>query len=361
VDESWLNTDDNKQVENNDLQENTETIETKDDIELEETNENQGDIFEWDNIPWINNEDEEEIKPIEPLDGGSGFEASPEVDVLDNINLEENNLEEEKEDIEIVDDKEELEPIVELSTEDNEDENIEDKDVDKNIEQKSVMNEDDEENIDDDIDDEDVENKDEDVEYKQQDNDMKENEEKENEDIEEEEIEDEDIDLEIEEEKEEWTQRETNVEIDDDKSDLQKKFYELIRETKNVHELVNKDLSEWFDLLWWNDDRKKIIYKIFVWDNFVNIDRIETLKDDESEETNTLSFVLKDTSLKVNVDDELLYDEVEDLLENPGKKMQVSEKLNKFIFLVTEEYKKIENQKKEKEKRNEIKWIFRNF
>jgi len=151
------------------------------------------------------------------------------------------------------------------------------------------------------------------------------------------------------------------VEIDDDKSDLQKKFYELIRETKNVHELVNKDLSEWFDLLWWNDDRKKIMYKIFVWDNFVNIDRIETLKDDESEETNTLSFVLKDTSLKVNVDDELLYDEVEDLLENPGKKMQVSEKLNKFIFLVTEEYKKIEKQKKEKEKKNQIKWIFRNF
>jgi hypothetical protein len=35
--------------------------------------------------------------------------------------------------------------------------------------------------------------------------------------------------------------------------------------------------------------------------------------------------------------------------------MQVSEKLNKFIFLVTEEYKKIEKDKKQKEKRNMIK------
>jgi hypothetical protein len=51
----------------------------------------------------------------------------------------------------------------------------------------------------------------------------------------------------------------------------------------------------------------------------------------------------------------MLYDELEDLLDNPSKKMQVSEKLNKFIFLITEEYKKIEKDKKQKEKRNAIK------
>jgi hypothetical protein len=59
--------------------------------------------------------------------------------------------------------------------------------------------------------------------------------------------------------------------------------------------------------------------------------------------------------LKINIDDETLYDELEDLLDNPSKKMQVSEKLNKFIFLVNEEYKKIEKDKKQKEKRNIIK------
>lgn len=166
---------------------------------------------------------------------------------------------------------------------------------------------------------------------------------------------------EIEKEKEAWTQREISVEVDEDKSDLQKKFYEIIRETKNVHELVKKDLSEGFDLLGGNDDRQKTTYKIFVWDEFVNIEKTEFNKSDESEEIHSLNFELENNSLKINIDDETLYDELEDLLDNPSKKMQVSEKLNKFIFLVNEEYKKIEKDKKQKEKRNIIKWIFRNF
>jgi len=182
--------------------------------------------------------------------------------------------------------------------------------------------------------------------------------------IEEEKVEEEESEeekSEIEEEKEEWTQREISVEIDEDKSDLQKKFYELIRETKNVHELVKKDLSEGFDVLGGNDDRQKTTYKIFVWDEFANIEKTEFTKSNESEETHSLNFTLENNSLKINIDNEMLYDELEDLLDNPSKKMQVSEKLNKFIFLITEEYKKIEKDKKQKEKRNIIKWIFRNF
>ena len=56
-----------------------------------------------------------------------------------------------------------------------------------------------------------------------------------------------------------------------------------------------------------------------------------------------------------------MYDELEDLIEDQSKRSQVLEKINKFIFLITEEYKKIEKQKKEKEKKSIIKWIFRNF
>jgi hypothetical protein len=63
--------------------------------------------------------------------------------------------------------------------------------------------------------------------------------------------------------------------------------------------------------------------------------------------------------LNIKVDDEMLYDEVNDLQENPNKKMQVMDKLNKFIFLITEEYKKMEKVKSEteakKEKRNQMK------
>jgi len=51
----------------------------------------------------------------------------------------------------------------------------------------------------------------------------------------------------------------------------------------------------------------------------------------------------------------LLYDEVEDLVNDQPKKLQTLEKLNKFIFLITEEYKKVEKQKKEKEQKNKIK------
>jgi hypothetical protein len=35
--------------------------------------------------------------------------------------------------------------------------------------------------------------------------------------------------------------------------------------------------------------------------------------------------------------------------------------MNKFIFLLDEEYKKIKKYKKEKEERNAVKWVFRNF
>ncbi len=162
---------------------------------------------------------------------------------------------------------------------------------------------------------------------------------------------------EAEEEKEE-----EKIEINPLKTDLQNKFDELIRNTKAVYGLLDKKADEWFDLIWWNDDRIKTTYKISMMeDNHVEIQKEEFNKVDETNLTHTLDFILNKESLSVNVDDELLYDEVNDLQENPNKKMQVMEKLNKFIFLVSEEYKKVEKEKWEKEKRNKMKWVFRNF
>lgn len=155
--------------------------------------------------------------------------------------------------------------------------------------------------------------------------------------------------------------RETRVEIDEDATDLQKKFYELVREIKTAHELVDKDLSQWFDVLWWNDDRKKTMYKAFAWDNFASIDKTESFKEETREEVNTLTFILENKSLQVLINDELLYDELEDLVNDQPKTLQTLEKLNKFIFLISEECKKIEKIKKEKEQKSKIKWIFRNF
>jgi hypothetical protein len=82
---------------------------------------------------------------------------------------------------------------------------------------------------------------------------------------------------------------------------------------------------------------------------------------------NDLGFVLDtDTnSLQVIIDDVLLFDEVEHLQDDPKKKMQVTEKINKFIFLLSEHQKKIEKEAKEKEEaeqdRRRLQDIFRNF
>lgn len=150
------------------------------------------------------------------------------------------------------------------------------------------------------------------------------------------------------------------------KTDVQKKFGELQRKTEKIHELVWKDMDVWFDLLWWNDDRQKIIYKIVSWSDYVEIEKEELNKADESTITNILSFELSEDleqnmSVQLFVNDIELYDEIKDLQNDPNKKMQVLEKMNKFIFLLDEEYKKIQKYKKEKEERNAVKWVFRNF
>ena len=150
------------------------------------------------------------------------------------------------------------------------------------------------------------------------------------------------------------------------KTDIQKKFWELQWKSEKIHELVWKDQDVWFDLLWWNDDRQKIIYKIVSWSDYVEIEKEELNKADDSTITNVLAFALSEDleqniSIQLFVNDIELYDEIRDLQGDPNKKMQVLEKMNKFIFLLDEEYKKIQKYKKEKEERNAVKWVFRNF
>lgn len=157
---------------------------------------------------------------------------------------------------------------------------------------------------------------------------------------------------------------EDNIEIKTDdhlKTDLQNKFSELVAGAKNIYTLLGQDADEWFDIVWGNDDRMKTTYNIIMWEENIEIKKIELNKSDNKVQEYRLEFVVDKASLNVKIDDELLYDEVTDLQENANKKMQVMEKLNKFIFLVTEELKKLEKEKWKKEKRNIMKWIFRNF
>ncbi len=164
--------------------------------------------------------------------------------------------------------------------------------------------------------------------------------------------------------KKEEPTKENNIEIkkeDPLKTDLQNKFTELVNGTKEIYELIGKDAEEWFDIVGWNDDRIKTTYNIIMWEDYIEINKFELNKADNKVQEYKLEFIVNKASLNVKVDDELLYDEVTDLQENANKKMQVMEKLNKFIFLITEEFKKLEIEKWKKEKRNIMKWIFRNF
>ena len=151
-------------------------------------------------------------------------------------------------------------------------------------------------------------------------------------------------------------------------SDLGKKLLELFNLSQHISELKKTD--EGFQLVWADNDTLQILYTFVLGDPefpMVSVTKVETDKTTEEETTHELSFYLNEagTSLNVNLDDELLFDEDVDLKDDIKKKMQVMEKLNKFIFLVTEESKKLEKELKEKEaeeqEKRKLQDIFRNF
>jgi peptide methionine sulfoxide reductase MsrA len=99
----------------------------------------------------------------------------------------------------------------------------------------------------------------------------------------------------------------------------------------------------------------------------VVITKIEENKETTQETENELRFTFNQEvlSLEVMVNNKVLFDEIQDLTTDAKKKMQVSEKFNKFIFLTSEEQKKLEKEMlfKEEEEREKRKLqdIFRNF
>lgn len=147
----------------------------------------------------------------------------------------------------------------------------------------------------------------------------------------------------------------------DDKTHIQNKFLELKFETEKIFQLVKKDYNVWFDILWANDDRQKIMYKLFAQENAIDIQKNILDKSDNSQISHILRFESDDTTVKIYIDNELLYNEITDLQNDDNKSKQVIEKLNKFIFLISEEYKKINKDKKAKEHENIKKATFREF
>lgn len=155
-------------------------------------------------------------------------------------------------------------------------------------------------------------------------------------------------------------------------TDVQKKFEELFFTTKKIYTLKAESWAteETFDILWADNDKIFISYR-FLLDDTENstlfITKIEQNKETEEETINELKFTFDEekTSLEVTINDILLFDEIEDFTEDSKKKMQVMDKLNKFIFLASEELRKLEKAIKEREEeekeRRKLQEIFRNF
>ena len=155
-------------------------------------------------------------------------------------------------------------------------------------------------------------------------------------------------------------------------TDVQKKFGELFSMTKKIYETKQKlwNTEETFDILGANNDKIFISYRFLIdetKDPMLFITKIEQTKDTEEETINELRFAFNQetSSLEVVVNEVTLFDEISDFAEDQKKKMQVMDKLNKFIFLTSEELRKLEKQIKEKEEeekeRRKLQEIFRNF
>lgn len=153
-------------------------------------------------------------------------------------------------------------------------------------------------------------------------------------------------------------------------SDLKRKLDELVGTAQNLYAIEKKEAdpdASGLEILGANNDTLTITYQIGLIENGVSIKKTETEKATGEEIVNDLTFV-QDTnrqSVQTILDDVLLFDEKQDLINEPKKKMQVVEKLNKFIFLLGEQVKKAEKEAKEKEEaeseRRRLQDIFRNF
>lgn len=155
-------------------------------------------------------------------------------------------------------------------------------------------------------------------------------------------------------------------------TDVQKKFGELFFTTKKIYELKDKiwNSEETFDILWADNDKIFISYRFLLDetdDPMIFITKIEQEKETEEETVNELRFTFNEenSSIEVMINDTLLFDEHKDFTEDPKKKMQVIDKLNKFIFLTSEELRKVEKEIKDKEEmereRRKLQEVFRNF
>jgi hypothetical protein len=145
-------------------------------------------------------------------------------------------------------------------------------------------------------------------------------------------------------------------------SDVKAKYNEL---ANNIVSLKNGS-QDAIQIVGSNTDAAHVEYVFSKEDEIIEVTRTELNKETDESSDNVIAFVADadDGQIQVFLDDTLLFEEQE-LLEDPKKKMQVMEKINKFIFLTSEKLKDVEKARKAQEaelqEKRRLQDIFRNF
>lgn len=147
-------------------------------------------------------------------------------------------------------------------------------------------------------------------------------------------------------------------------SDIKAKYNELAGNIKAL--IAAHPGHESISIVGSNTDTSHVEYIFTEEEAIVEVTRNESDKRTGDTTDNTIAFIseLEEGKIQVYLDDTLLFEEQE-LSEDPKKKMQVMEKLNKFIFLTEGKLKDVEKARKameaELQEKRRLQDIFRNF
>lgn len=158
---------------------------------------------------------------------------------------------------------------------------------------------------------------------------------------------------------EEDTSNEDTIETEsekDEKTPLQRNFYKMLFLVKDIYKLKNIEDSESFDISGF--DANKDSYNFNLGFNIIDI----TKKDKEDENENKLTFKMNKNpnNLEILVNDELLYNEEQDIKNNPENENKIKEKFDKLLILLEEEKNK-QKENSAKEKKKKLRGVFRDF
>lgn len=165
--------------------------------------------------------------------------------------------------------------------------------------------------------------------------------------------------------------QESSPEVEQDtqsENALVQKFKELYAITQKMYDI--KQTTTGFDILGADNDKIHIMYNFFVGDEnypLLLITKTETDKETEAATQHELNFYLNEdnTSLSVDVDDTIIFSQEELDDADTKTRMQITDKINKFQFLLNEELRKIEKEQQEKnaqeQERKKLQDVFRNF